>query len=88
MPDKRSDPQDLETLKPAQSDWDDGMGEEATPQDDEGDETEELLEDVLHVEAEDPEDVIMEDDDNPYEESDEALPDDEEERAITRELRE
>jgi hypothetical protein len=46
-----------------------------------------MLEDVLGVEAEDEDDVIGEDDDNPYQESDEALPDDREERGIARQNR-
>lgn len=37
------------------------------------------------LEAEDDEDVTGQDDDNPYQESDEALPDDTEERSIARE---
>ena len=82
---------DLEALTTAQADWD-GVADEvppdevtpdkASPEDDE-----EMLEDVLGVEAEDEDDVIGEDDDNPYQESDEALPDDAEERGIARQNR-
>ena len=75
---------DLEALTTAQADWD-GVADEqskAAPK-----ENEEVLEDVLGVEAEDEEDVIGEDDDNPYQESDEALPDDDEERGIARQNR-
>ena len=53
---------DLEALTTAQADWD-GVADEqskAAPK-----ENEEVLEDVLGVEAEDEEDVIGEDDDNP-----------------------
>jgi hypothetical protein len=39
------------------------------------------------VDVEDEDDVIEEDDDNPYQESDEALPEDKEERDIGRQLR-
>ena len=40
----------------------------------------------LDQEQEEADDVIGEDDDNPYEESDEALPDDREERSINRDI--
>jgi len=69
---------DLEVLSTAQADWD-GAGDAY--------EEEALLEDALGVESEEEEDVIGEDDDNPYQESDEALPDDEEERDIAQLLR-
>ena len=47
----------------------------------------EILADAIGVEAEDEDDVIAENDDNPYQESDEALPEDDEERDIERQLR-
>jgi hypothetical protein len=47
----------------------------------------EILADAIGVDAEDEDDVIAENDDNPYQESDEALPDDDEERDIERQLR-
>ena len=75
---------DLEALTTAQADWDGVADEvppdEATPDKASPEDDEEMLEDVLGVEAEDEDDVIGEDDDNPYQESDEALPDDAEER--------
>ena len=87
---------DLEALTTAQADWD-GVADEvppdeatpdkATPDKASPEDDEEMLEDVLGVEAEDEDDVIGEDDDNPYQESDEALPDDAEERGIARQNR-
>ena len=74
-------PEDLEALSTAQADWD-GDGENTLPEEDEA----EIVEDLLGVEVEDADDVIDEDDDNPYQESDEALPDDDEERDISRQL--
>lgn len=73
---------DLEALTTAQADWD-RVADKASPKDN-GDE---VLEDAPGVEAKDEEEVIGEDDDNPYQESDEALPDDDEERDIRRRLR-
>ena len=82
---------DLEALTTAQADWDGVADEvppdEATPDKASPEDDEEMLEDVLGVEAEDEDDVIGEDDDNPYQESDEALPDDAEERGIARQNR-
>ena len=82
---------DLEALTTAQADWDGVADEvppdEATPDKASPEDDEEMLEDVLGVEAEDEDDVIGEDDDNPYQESDEALPDDDEERGIARQNR-
>jgi len=79
---------DLDSLVTAKADWD-GIAdevppEEATPDTVSAEDDEEILEDVLGIEAEDEDDVIGEDDDNPYQESDEALPDDREERGIAR----
>lgn len=70
---------DLEALTTAQADWD-RVADDPSPTD-EGDEA---LEDVFGTDAEEEDDVIAEDDDNPYQESDEALPDDREERGIAR----
>ena len=82
---------DLEALTTAQADWDGVADEvppdEATPDKASPEDDEEMLEDVLGVEAEDEDDVIGEDDDNPYQESDEALPDDDEERGIAQQNR-
>lgn len=75
--------EDLDTLATAQADWD-GVADEETFEDEDEDLDDELIEDALGVEAEDGDDVIDEDDDNPYQESDEALPDDREERDIAR----
>jgi hypothetical protein len=77
---------DLDSLATARADWD-GIADEvppdeATPDKAAPEDDEEILEDVLGIEAEDEDDVISEDDDNPYQESDEALPDDREERGI------
>ena len=77
---------DLEALTTAQADWD-GVADEVPPDEATPEDDEEMLEDVLGVEAEDEDDVIGEDDDNPYQESDEALPDDAEERGIARQNR-
>ncbi len=82
---------DLDSLTTAKADWD-GIADEvppdeATPDKVSPEDDEEMLEDVLGVEAEDEDDVIGEDDDNPYQESDEALPDDREERGIARQNR-
>jgi hypothetical protein len=78
---------DLDSLTTAKADWD-GIADEVPPDEATPDkvspEDEEILEDVLGVEAENEDDVIGEDDDNPYQESDEALPDDDEERGIAR----
>src|SRR5688500_9425552 len=79
---------DLDSLTTDRADWD-GIAvevppDEATPDKVSPEDDEEMLEDVLGVEAEDEDDVIGEDDDNPYQESDEALPDDREERSIAR----
>lgn len=79
---------DLDSLTTARADWD-GIADEvppdeATPDNLSPEDDEEILEDVLGVEAEDEDDVVAEDDDNPYQESDEALPDDREERGIAR----
>ena len=84
MPDDRKDidfPEaDIEVLRAAQAKFD-------SPPDADDPTEEELLEDLLDVEAEDGDDVIEEDDDNPYRDSDEALADDDEERDISRNLR-
>ena len=82
---------DLDSLTTARADWE-GIGDEAPPDEATPDKAspeddEEMLEDVLGVEAEDEDDVIGEDDDNPYQESDEALPDDREERGIAQKNR-
>ena len=82
---------DLDSLTTARADWDgiadEVPSDEATPDKASPEDDEEMLEDVLGVEAENAEDVIGEDDDNPYQESDEALPDDDEERGIARQNR-
>lgn len=73
--------EDLEALTAAQTEW---GGVAVDPSSEEDDE---ILEAALGIEAQDEDDVIGEDDDNPYQESDEALPDDEEERGMTQWLR-
>ena len=75
--------EDLDTLATAQADWD-GVADQETFEEDDEDLDDELIEDALGVDAEDGDDVIDEDDDNPYQDSDEALPDDREERNIAR----
>jgi hypothetical protein len=77
---------DLDALTTAQADWDDVASDETLDDDDDIAE-DEILEDVLGVDVDEEDEVIGEDDDNPYQESDEALPDDEEERDISRQLR-
>lgn len=78
--------EDLEALKLSQAEWDDIADDEVEPDED----AEALLEATLggDLEIDEEEEVIEEDDDNPYQESDEALPDDKEEAAIARMLRE
>jgi hypothetical protein len=78
--------EDLNALTTTQADWDD-VADDETPGDDEKVADDEILEDALGVEVEDEDDVIDEEDDNPYQESDEALPDDYEERDIARQFR-
>lgn len=78
--------EDLDSLATAQAEWD-GVADDDAPEEDEEVLDDELLEDALGVDVEDEDDVIEEDDDNPYQESDEALPEDKEERDIGRQLR-
>ena len=75
---------DLPTI--AQQDWDELKGTEPAPESFENDEFQSLEDDEFPLEGEVPGDLPKEDDDNPFQESDEALPDDEEERAISRNL--
>lgn len=78
--------EDLEALTTSQADWD-GVADDETLEDDEEVADDEFIEDALGVDVEDEDDVIGEDDDNPYQESDEALPDDAEERDLARQMR-
>ena len=71
--------EDLEALSTAQADWNGGVENVMSKEYED-----EIVEDLLGVEVKDGDDVIDEDDDNPYQESDEALPEDDEERDISR----
>lgn len=79
--------EELDALATAATDWDSLAEEVHSGDEDMLDEEEEALEQALGLEDEDGDDVVEEDDDNAYQDSDEALPDDGEERSISRRLR-
>lgn len=73
-------PQEVSTAPIVKQDWDEFTEEEIMADD------ELAIRGERQVESEDAGDLSEDDDDNPYQNSDDALPDDEEEKEISRDL--